>query len=51
MIGNTPMDEIDTIDEGTKNWLMQRRARGGNIGVSPLLDHPDMPPGEDDGRY
>jgi hypothetical protein len=46
MVGNIPMDEIDTIPEETKNWLMQRRGR-----VSPLTDHPDMPPGEDDGRY
>jgi len=48
MIGNLPMDEIDSIPEETKNWYIQRR-RG--FTGSPLTDHPDMPPGEDDYRY
>ena len=46
LVGNLPMDEVDSIDERTKDWLIQRRER-----VSPLTDHPDVPPGEDDGRY
>ena len=33
----------DEIPGSTKDWLMHRG--------SPLVDHPDMPPGEDDGRY
>ena len=33
----------DEIPGSTRDWLMHRG--------SPLVDHPDMPPGEDDGRY
>ena len=33
----------DEMPDNTRAWLAQR--------LSPLADHPDMPPGEDDGRY
>ena len=33
----------DEIPPATREWLINRG--------SPLLDHPDVPPGEDDGRY
>lgn len=34
---------VDEIPPSTREWLANRG--------SPLLDHPDMPPGEDDYRY
>ena len=34
---------VDEMPDDVRDWLAQRS--------SPLLDHPDVPPGEDDGRY